>query len=195
MHYLDEKILDLRKQQKKERYSTLDTGLFINSEKVEFHRVKLFNENMSIMLPTTFVTMPPDMAKFKYPAEARPHIIKTSLDSTVNLGFSWIKQPIRPDEVSFVVKQCKEALKALHPANIFFDMQTIAQEDRILAWIDYKGYAIDHQLYNILFITSIGGNMLNGFFNCKFSDSDEWRAGAFQMIASIWDHSKEIRKI
>ena len=78
MDYLDEQILELKRQQKKEKYQSLETGFYIRDELLEFERVLLEPMDLSIMLPTTFVTMPQSMVRVKYQSENRPQIIKTS---------------------------------------------------------------------------------------------------------------------
>lgn len=70
MDYLDEQILELKRQQKKEKYQSLETGFYIRDELLEFERVLLEPMDLSIMLPTTFVTMPQSMVRVKYQSES-----------------------------------------------------------------------------------------------------------------------------
>ena len=39
MDYLDEQILELKRQQKKEKYQSLETGFYIRDELLDFERV------------------------------------------------------------------------------------------------------------------------------------------------------------
>ncbi|MDE6951985.1 MAG: hypothetical protein K2P64_13880, partial [Lachnospiraceae bacterium] len=84
--FLDEKIVEFRSRARKEKYCTLETGMYIKNELIQFERKVLFREKLSIMLPVSFVDLPPDMVKVKYTSQQRPQVIKTSLDTTVNLG-------------------------------------------------------------------------------------------------------------
>ena len=97
--FFDEKILEYRRRARKEKYSTLETGMYIKDELVKFERQKLFHDKLSIMLPTTFVDLPSNLAKIKYSSEQRPQIIKTSLDTTVNWGFSLLNATIYPEHI------------------------------------------------------------------------------------------------
>lgn len=99
MDYLDEQILELKRQQKKEKYQGLETGFYIRDELLEFDRVLLEPMDLSIMLPTTFATMPQSMVRVKYQSENRPQIIKTSLDTSVNFTFSLVPQQVRPEQL------------------------------------------------------------------------------------------------
>ena len=93
--YLDETILEIKRQKDKEENINIEEGVHIKNEYVEFEEIKLFNESMSILLPKSFIDLPDSMKKIKYPSEQRPHIIKTSLDTSVNFGFSLLPLPIR----------------------------------------------------------------------------------------------------
>ena len=84
MDFFDEKILELRDKARKEKFSNLETGMYIKNEKVEFERMFLFEDKMSILLPTILVDMPSNLVRLKYLSELRPQIIKTTLDTTVN---------------------------------------------------------------------------------------------------------------
>jgi len=95
--FFDEKILEYRRKARKEKYNSLETGMYIKDELVHFERNELFQKKMNIMLPVTFVNMPPNLARIKYASEQRPQIIKTSLDTSVNIGFNMLNADIQDD--------------------------------------------------------------------------------------------------
>ena len=187
MEYLDEQLLALKRQQKREQYHSLETGFYIHNELVEFERVVIEPLLLSIMLPTTFVTMPQSMVKVKYQSENRPQVIKTSLDTRVNFTFSLLSQPIRPEQITPLAKQFKTVVQRVSPANVFYDLkeeQTGAEVP--LCWFDYKGYAVDEQIYYMMYVTPWGSDkLLHGTFNCRFRDKDEWKEAARQAILSL----------
>ena len=74
MDFFDEKILELRDKARKEKFSNLETGMYIKNEKVEFERMFLFEDKMSILLPTILVDMPSNLVRLKYLSELRPQI-------------------------------------------------------------------------------------------------------------------------
>ena len=86
--FFDEKILEYRRRARKEKFSSLETGMYIKDELVTFSEIPLFNDQFTIMLPDSFVDMPSEIAKIKYPSEQRPQIIKTSMDTTINFAFN-----------------------------------------------------------------------------------------------------------
>ena len=78
MEFFDEKVIELRQKEKEKGYTTLETGIYVNRELVEFASEKLFDEQVEIVLPTSFIDMPQAVAKVKYPSEYRPPGVETS---------------------------------------------------------------------------------------------------------------------
>lgn len=187
MEYLDEQLLALKRQQKRKQYHSLETGFYIHDELIEFERVIIEPLLLSIMLPTTFVTMPQSMVKVKYQSENRPQVIKTSLDTRVNFTFSLLSQPVKPEQIPTLAKQFKTVVQRINPANVFYDLKEDQTEEQIpLCWFDYKGYAVDDQVYYMMYVTPCGGNkLLHGTFSCRFKDKDEWKEAARQVILSL----------
>lgn len=188
--FLDEKILEYRRRARKEKYSSLETGMYIKNELVQFERKELFKDKLSIMLPVSFVTLPQKLAKIKYSSQQRPQVIKTSRDTTVNLGMSMADVEIYEENIKQLRNQTQEALKRLNPAFIFYD-SNIETKNVPLGWFEFKSYGIDSDVYNLMFISIIDGKMLHGTFNCDYEDTLEWRDAARQMMYSILDISKE----
>lgn len=187
--FFDEKILEYRKRARKEKYCSLETGMYIKDELVQFERRKLFQDKMSIIMPISFVDLPSNLAKIKYISEQRPQIIKTSLDTTVNLGFTMPDLEIYPEQIEPLCKQTKSALKQVNPAIVFYEGQV--ESDLPLGWFEFKSYGIDSNVYNLMFISIVNKKLLHGIFNCNYNDALEWRDAARQMIYTIRDASKE----
>ena len=113
MSHLDEDFLKLKRREKYAKYSTLETGIYIKDELVEFEPRDIPELNINASLPKTFVRMPLSIAKIKYPSETRPQMIFTSLDTTVNFTFSVYPQDVPLDQVKRVAEQMKAMLKKL----------------------------------------------------------------------------------
>ncbi len=182
--FFDEKILEFRRRARKERYNSLETGMYIKDELVQFERVELFQKRLSIIIPTSFVNLPPNLTKIKYSSEQRPQVIKTSLDTTVNIGLSILDAKILPEQVGMLCDQAKAALKRLNPAYVFYE-NGVELENMPLGWFEFKSYGLDSNIFNLMFVTIAGGKMVHGIFNCNYDDTIEWREAARQMIHSI----------
>lgn len=69
--------MKLKRREKYAKYSTLETGIYIKDELVEFEPRDIPELNINASLPKTFVRMPLSIAKIKYPSETRPQMIFT----------------------------------------------------------------------------------------------------------------------
>lgn len=187
MDFMDEKIIELRN---KNRKKSLEDGLLIKGEFIEFEPVKFFDDKLEIMLPKTFVDMPSDLAKIKYPSESRPQIIKTDSTGGINFCFNLFEQSVKEDELKDIAKTFSKMIKKVNPANVFYDQKTEELGDKIVSWFDFKGYAIDSQIYYIYYVTVIDGNLLHGIFNCLREDMEDYKEVAFLVIESIKDLSR-----
>lgn len=183
--FFDEKILEYRNRARKEKYATLETGMYIMNELVPFERRMLFGEKISIMLPESFVYLPSDLAKAKYMSEQRPQIIMTSLDTTVNIGLSYMDVKVEISQIKEIMNQSKSALKNTNPAIIFHDSKVEEDIDLPLAWFEFKSYGLDKSVYNLMFVARAHSKMLHGSFNCSYDNALEWREAARQMVYSI----------
>lgn len=183
--FFDEKILEYRRRARSEKYSTLETGMYIENELVQFERRLLFGDKISIMLPNSFVNLPSELAKAKYMSEQRPQIIMTSLDTTVNVGLSFVNVAIEVGQLKVLMEQSKSALKNMNPAIIFHEGKVEEDIDLPLAWFEFKSYGIDKNVYNLMFIVMAYHKMLHGSFNCSYDRALEWREAARQIVYSI----------
>ncbi len=191
MDYMDEEIIKMRQRNRK---ISLEDGVSIKGEFIEFEEVKLFDDKMVIALPKTFIDMPKKIAEIKYPSNQRPQIIKTDLLGATNFAFNLFDQPVEKEQLQEVATTFKQMIQKVNPANIFYDQQVEPLEDSSIAWFDFKGYAIDTQVYYIYFVTVIDGNLLHGIFNCMMEDVEEYKEVAFLVMKTIRDCKVERNK-
>ena len=98
----------------------------------------------------------------------------------------------KKEELHEVAKTFEIIIKKTNPANVFYEKNTENIGNLRLSWFDFKGYAIDCQIYYIYYVTSIGGNLLHGIFSCVTTDVEAYKEVAFLVIKSIQDLSEEI---
>lgn len=183
--FFDEKVLEYRKRARKEKYNSLETGMYIKDELVSFSERKLFQEQVAIMLPELFVNMPLELAKIKYPSEQRPQIILTNADTRVNFCFNLFTVKITSDDIPDAVRQFKMLMSRMNPAYVFYHTETKKTENLTIGWYDFKSYCIDDNLYNLVFITVIHEKLFHGMFNCLYKDAVEWQDVLPQIMESI----------
>lgn len=187
MDKIDEKIVNLKREKKELDNMDINQGVFINDERITFSRQMIYKDQMSIMLPDSFVTMPKKMAQMKYPSELRPQIIKTDYAGMVNFAFNLFLKKIKQEQINGAAKSMKTMIRNMNPANVFFEEELIQKENMVISLFDYKSFAMDQPVYNMVFISSIGENIMQGIFNCAYSISGKWKPIARQVIESMQD--------
>lgn len=192
--FFDEKILEYRRHARNEKYSTLETGMYIKNELVRFERKEMFQGKLGVMLPESFVTLRVKLARIKYSSQQRPQVIRTSRDTTVNFGMSLTDIGIEEEHIKELRDQSREALKRLNPAFVFYE-SGVDKRHVPVGWFEFKSYGLDTDVYNLMFVSRIGGKMLHGIFNCDYEDVLEWREAARQMMYSILDLSEEEKQL
>lgn len=191
MKELDEEIIELRRKKKEAEFQDISKGVYINNEMFEFKQQVIYEDKMSIMLPVNFVSMPEKMAKIKYPSESRPQIIKTDYSGAVNFTFNLFDTAICPNQIQGACDTMKKIIKNMNPAYIFYEQKTEECRNTVCSFFDYKSYAMDAHVYNLVYVTSIGGKVMQGTFNCRFQDMEQWKNAAIQVKNSILDLTEE----
>ena len=54
-----------------------------------------------------------------------------------------------------------------------------------MSWFDFKGYALDGQTYNRMYIIRMRKNVLHGIFNCPPRVKEEWESIVEQCFNSV----------
>ena len=182
MNYVDELILWRREEKRKEQYSTLEEGVYMNGETLTFGRKDILGV-MEIMLPDEWKQMPEKFAKIKYPSEFRPGIILTSTDLEVNMGFTVFPQKI-PDGTAGKIVEHMQAV--IHRSNPDYPMLGRGKLEKTGgSWFAFRSHALDSDLYNMMMVMSLDGKMLQGIFNCPYKDYRQWEKVAIKMWESI----------
>lgn len=186
MEYMDEQILEMRQKEKEKRHTTLETGIYVKKKLIEFHQEELFDGQVEIVLPVTFIDMPQLVADVKYPSTYRPQIIKTSLDGTVNVTFNIFDIKVEGSEgLEDVSARFQAILKQVNPAIKIFNYDEVVCENRYYRLFSYKSYAMDTQIYNLICVTPIKDKVLQVCFNCEYNDYELWEEIAKQIFLTI----------
>ena len=186
MAYLDEEILESKRRMEHEKYTTLETGIYAGEELITFKKASLFNELIHIHLPEQFVLMPDLIKAVKYPSQNAPELIMTSLDSTVNIGFNLMPLVLKDNEIALMSEQFQNGLKNVNPSIVIknrSDTKTIQGNE--MSWFAYKGFHLDGQSYNRVYLIRLRKNILHGIFNCNLQEQENWIQIIEQIFLSV----------
>jgi len=185
--YNEETILHKRELFQKEKYCTLDKGMYIGGKIEKFKEVLLFDGKVQIMLPVSFGIMPEEYARVKYPSDFRPQILFTKADLSVNIGFTFFEQNASEKELEGMAAHIRNFLKRSNPSIQFYTEQVEYTANCKKVWYDFRTQALDQAIYNIHFLTIIDKGIMQGIFNCLYRETDDWCYMAEQIIKSVKD--------
>lgn len=176
MEYYDEQILEARWEEERRKHTTLETGIYVDDDLITFTQIILPNTRIQLFLPEQFIPMPDQVRDVKYPSRNAPDFIITSLDSTVNFGFNILPVQLEEGDTKTMSSQFQDALRNVNPSiriNERVD-NTAAGKGNEMSWFGFKGYALDGQNYNRMYIIRMRKTVLHGVFNCPPRVKDQW---------------------
>lgn len=189
-NYFDEQILRMRRNEKSAEKSLLEQGVFIGTQYYEFSRVRIIDYRISVLLPNTFIDLPEEMAKMKYPS--RPQVIKSSLDTTANFTFRWFPdESFSSERTDRAMQKFRTFLTKMNPSITVMRTGLERLETERLVWLQYRSQAVDEEIFNIAFLTPIANRMLFGSFNCRYNQYEDWWSAMQSVMRSIKDNQKE----
>ena len=77
-------------------------------------------------------------------------------------------------------------LENLDDRTVCYDMGQEENEIKV-DWLEYKSFAIDGRVYNVLFLFNTGKEKMLGTFYCPFEEYGTWKP-------MIWDIMQTIKK-
>ena len=186
MEYMDEKILESRKEIERQYHTTLETGIYVDDKLITFSRVTLPDSHIQIFLPNQFIVMPDKVKAMKYPSKEAPDLIVTSLDGSVNLCFNILPVTLAAGDTKEMGTQFQTALKNVNPSiKIEEQTETVTEGGNEISWFEFVGYTLDGQSYNRMYIVRMRNTVLHGVFNCPLKDMNQWGDIVEKCFASI----------
>ena len=66
-------------------------------------------------------------------------------------------------------------MKKIWKQNVFYDTGEVMAENTPVAWMDFRAYCLDGNLYSMLFIFQMREQAVLGNFHCSFPKYDIWK--------------------
>jgi len=179
----DEHIIASRTSEKnKKRYSILN-NITIDRATYQFAEREV-SPYFSMVLPENFHDLAPEYILLKYPNVNRPTIILSNAEGVINFAFEHM--PVNAKKVETRLKTYKAVIKRLHPSYVFFseNIFKIESGQKIVCY-DFRGIAIDDDIYCLNFYTDLPKGELFGWFSCPIDSQAKWEPLVRQMIRTI----------
>ena len=191
MNHYDKQILEARQEEERRRHTTLATGIYVDDELITFERITLPGTRVRMLLPEYFIPMQDTVKNVKYPSRNAPDFIVTSLDTTVNFGFNVLPVRLEEGDTKVMSIQFQEALQNINPSIRISERvdNTATETGSEMSWFGFKGYVLDGQNYNRMYIIRLAKTVLHGIFNCPPRVRDQWEDivdQCFQSVEETW---------
>ncbi|MDR1550300.1 MAG: hypothetical protein LBT06_17180 [Hungatella sp.] len=186
MNHLDEELLEAKREMERQKHTTLGTGIYVGEELITFSLTVLPDSSVRIPLPEQFIVMPEKIREIKYPSGKAPTYIVTSLDSTVNICVNLLPVILQEGELHIMSLQFQTALKNFNPSIVIkgqSDGQT--EQGNEMEWFEYKGYQLDGQSYNRVYLIKMRKYVMHGVFSCMPEDENNWENIVEKIFAAV----------
>ncbi len=185
--YGDERFMNvLRNRQVLSRNKDIQQGpVFVGEEPLQFAEREIIKKKFWIWLPENFTLMSRQLAKMKYLNENRPEIIYMNEMGDVNIAFSHKKDNIQDGQEVQMRDLVEQIILRLYPSSQTIEKQICQIGEKQVAWFDFISPALDADVYNLMFFSSIGKRLFVGSCNCTKQDQDVWKPLFLQMIACM----------
>jgi len=185
--YMDEQIRYIINQAEEEapKDQNIYQGVIINDRPYEFQEKGFFDENLKIHIPTSFVDMPAELVKLKYPSSDRPQIILTDTNGASDISFSLIPNNIKDAQIVEVKAGMKAIFQKLNPSYLFFEEGIEEVDGKTIGFFEFKSPTLTEPLFNVMFFVEIDGDIIMGCFNCPYEEYLLWQPLVGQMLKSM----------
>lgn len=139
-----------------------------------------------IEIPPGFEEASPDKAAKVFFTKNRPSMTLMNQGENAGLTFQTIVMEEVPSQ-ALLKSEREQVLQVLKSADeniVLYDRGSLFEQESIL-WFDYKSFAIDEQVYNIIFLFFAGNDLIMGTFYCVFKDYDKWKPQMLNMLCTI----------
>lgn len=190
MNQTDKKILEARiKNRIQTHQSIYDEYTMIGTDRYTFDWQVVVNKRIHIMLPTSFIDLPLEIARLRYPSEFRPKVIKSSMDTCVNFAFLYGNAIKEERQVINLARMYAAAIHRLNPGYEFQKSGTFyagEEENKLISWYEYISPSLNDFIYNCNGFMRIEKNLMQVVFNCPQSRAEEWKQAVLEVFQSLY---------
>jgi len=179
----DEQIIAARVAAQNEARHSILNKVTIDGTIYQFEEREV-SPYFSMVLPDNFDDLAPEYVLLKYPNVNRPKIILSNQEGTINFAFEHMSANDEALEKRLVTYRA--VIKRLHPSYVFFSESTLDLKSGLkAASYDFRGIAIDDDIYCLNFFTDLPEGELFGWFTCPIDSKEKWEPLVRQMIQTI----------
>lgn len=140
-----------------------------------------FGMGFSIQLPSEFEQADEESASEIYWSERRPPMILTTPERESGLTFQFLNEEIGDGALTDCRKAVKQLIEQIDARCVFYSMGEAIEA----AWFDYKSFAKNEAVYNLVFLFQAGQRKILGTFFCIFEAYDKWKPVVLKIMETV----------
>ena len=146
---------------------------------------EFYDGSVTLLLPVSFQPMSEEMLRFKYPSERRPSIVYTDPKGAVNVALNHTNDKIPKDAIAETHKIMEQGFRNLYPSATWNRSEVLSKSGRSYFIMDLRTPAIDTEVRNIMFGSSLDGRLMQVSFNCTRELEPSWGEYGQRIIESV----------
>lgn len=183
--YKDEVIIRKRREREKELFQSIEQGMYVGEQFLNFQPQCLNDEGLEMFLPDNMGLMEEDVKKLKYPMELRPPIIRSNADASVTFTFNHREQKAGENDLEHIRDNLGILILSVYPHFNFTDKGKVQHEKGACCWTEFLSPVVGGMLYSILYTASLDERLLIGMFNCPADYKNDWKRIVLQLLSTI----------
>lgn len=138
----------------------------------------------TIWIPACFSPADQETAEKIFWSKESPEFFFITQDATTGITMQTIEEKIQSPEV------IKEQLLKMDSRIVCYDKGETEGSAKV-QWVEYKSFAGDERVYNVLFFFQAGDRNILGTFYCLFEEYDRWKPMVWEVMQSIEESTDE----
>lgn len=157
---------------------------------------EFYGPGFVLKIPGGFKEIKKEKAASVFFSKNRPEMILVNPHEHAGLTF----QTARLEKGKTVIdleaerERIRQILKQADGKNVFYDQGNVDGNIPAL-WFDYKSFAADERVYNMMFLFLSEGKLIIGTFYCIFKDYDRWKPKILTMLETIQTEEEKCERI
>jgi hypothetical protein len=154
------------------------------NEKAFFENSVILNGKAELLIPTVFKLMDAESVSLKYPSKQSGDFeVYTNGDGNINIAFEHLPDKATMNDLPKLRAMFEQQFN--QPSIDFRKSEIKKINGRDFVVIEMVTPAADTEVYNLMFVTSSGGRLLMGTFNCTVDKQKEWQPLAERILGSV----------
>ncbi len=151
----------------------------------ELEAKQVLGGKLVIQVPAELQTMPKELIEIKFPNSNRPTDVLSDSTGGVTLAFNHTQNVLSPNQIREAHGVISNVFKNRYPSATWFRDEVSPLNGQEFIIMELITPAIDTQIHNIIYATSIDNRLLFVAFNTTVEQSEQWLPVGKQIMASI----------